>query len=63
MPGIDAAAKERIRSMIAKNRGISAKMAEASTQLAKEAQNSKPKDELFNLKEPSKEDMAQFGLD
>ena len=35
MPGIDSAAKERIRSMIAKNRGISAKMAEQIRTLGK----------------------------
>ena len=63
MPGLDAAAKERIRNMIAKNRGMASKMAETSKQLAKEAQQSNPGDELFHLKEPSKEEMAQFGFD
>ena len=63
MPGIDSAAKERIRNMIAKNRDMAAKMADASNKMAKEAQKSKPGEELFHLKGPSKEEMAQFGLD
>ena len=49
--------------MIAKNRDMAAKMADASTKMAKEAQKSKPGEELFHLKGPSKEEMAQFGLD